>query len=201
MKKFNFKVFLIALCTGAGSASMAGTVTGSFSDGDVLTASKMNEVSSAVNDNDSRVSSLESKLPGVDWATIDSKSITLPSLDLGGFLAGVDVGSVTLTAPGSGYVIVQFTGQACADVGDWVVLAASDISSTLVIGSRSVYIYGDGQSVVCKPFSHTQVYSVASAGDYTFYAVAGLDANKTNAGSGATDIYATLTAQYVPNRY
>lgn len=191
MKNFNFKVFLFALCTGASSASMAGSIAGSFSDGDVLTATKMNEVSSAVNDNDSRVSSLESKLPGVDWATISLQSVYLGN--------GVNVGSVTLSVPGEGYVLVQFTGLACVTSGDWLILAASDIAASWTVNDGHVYMYGDVSA--CRTFSHTRVYPVSMASDYTYYAVAGLDENKANVGDGYADIYATLTAQYMPNRY
>lgn len=125
---------------------------------------------------------------GLDWATISLSSINVRT-------AAVDVGTVTLTTPAAGYVVVTFNGMASATNGDTIVLAASNTSKTWSPNDGNVSINGPG----VFPFSHTRVYSVAAAGNYSYYAVAQNWVNQS--GTGLTSVYATLTAVYYPTRY
>lgn len=105
------------------------------------------------------------------------------------------VGQVTLNAPSSGKVIVQFDGECIADVGDRIVLAASNTTSWGV-NDGNVGIEIVNADVNRRSFSHTRVYEV-SAGNKSFYAIA--HNYVETAGSGIASIYGTLTAEFVPN--
>ncbi len=58
---------------------LAGQVTSSFADGDTLDAAKMNEIKSAVNDNDGRITSLES----ASTTTVDFSGYGMPFAAIG----------------------------------------------------------------------------------------------------------------------
>ncbi len=105
------------------------------------------------------------------------------------------VGQVTLNAPVSGKVIVQFDGECIADVGDRIVLAASNTTSWGV-NDGNVGMEAVNSDVNRKSFSHTRVYNV-SAGNKTFYAIAH-NYVETD-GSGIASIYGSLTAEFIPN--
>lgn len=166
----------------SGTPALASEVNGNFTA--LKTAVENNALAIGANTN------AISAMPGVDWATISKVNIDLRT-------AAVNVGSVTVAVPASGYVVVSFDGMACPSTGDRIVLAASNTSATWAVNDGNVGVYGDGNDT-CHPFSHSRVYAV-SAGDNTFYAVA-QNYVKT-AGTGIGSVYATLTAQYYPNRY
>lgn len=125
---------------------------------------------------------------GLDWANISITNVDVRT-------SAVDVGTVTLNAPAAGYVVVTFNGYAYADTGDKILLAVSATSKMWSINDGHVPITGPGAT----PFSHTRVYTVSAAGNYTYYGVA--QNYVDTAGSGRTSVYATLTAVYYPNRY
>mgnify|MGYP001210804965 CR=1 FL=1 len=105
------------------------------------------------------------------------------------------VGQVTLNPTTSGKVIVRFDGMCLPDVGDRIVLAASNTTSW---GSNDgcVNVEATDADVNRKPFSHTRVYDV-TAGSQTFYAVA-QNYVETD-GSGVASIYGSLTAEFIPD--
>lgn len=124
---------------------------------------------------------------GIDWVNIAITNVDVRTNK-------INAGSVTITAPSIGFVIVRFDGCAFASAGDNLVLAASNVSQTYGINDGNVSFRGDGYS---HPFSHTRVYSV-SVGDKTFYAVA---YSNVGTGNGKASIYATLSAVYYPIKY
>ena len=126
--------------------------------------------------------------PGIDWVSISTTNVLVSS--------ATNVGTVTLSCPTSGYVMVTFAGQCFADIGDRIVLAASNSSGNWGVDAGNVYAFGDNNYP--DGFCHIRVYSVA-AGSNTFYAVA---QNYVNyGGDGRTSIYGTLTAVFYPTRY
>jgi len=147
-----------------------------FTPGTTISASQMNNNFKAVGN----------QMPGVDWATIKKTKIDVTST--------VTLNTVTISAPTAGYVVVRFDGQAIADTGDRLVLAASDDNSWHP-DDGTVAFLGDGHP---HSFSHTRVYAV-SAGSKTFYAVA--QNYVDTAGNGKASIYGTLTATFYPNNY
>jgi hypothetical protein len=125
---------------------------------------------------------------GIEWVNISVTNLLVTSAQ--------NVGVVTMTCPTSGYVLVTFAGQCHADIGDRIVLAASDASADWGPNDGAVTVYGThGRS---KSFCHTRVYSV-SEGTNTFYAV--VHNYVDTAGDGRASVYATLTAQFYPTRY
>ena len=106
----------------------------------------------------------------------------------------VVVGQVDINASHGGHVIVRFDGICYADLGDLIVLAASNDQSWHVNdGNVSVESF-DGD-INYGPFCHTRVYPV-SPGNNTFYAVAQNYVEMD--GDGITSIYASLSAEYYP---
>lgn len=181
-------------------------------------------VAEAVNDNDSRITTNTSDISTVDNALtnhagnasahhsrytdqeavdavkvmgpgIDFTAITVTSVDVR--TSAINVGTVTLNAPTSGFALVRFDGQACPSTNDRLVLAASNTSATWFSDDGNVAVFGDG-TTPCKSFSHSRVYSV-TAGATSFYAVA--QNYVQTGGSGIASVYATLTVQFYPVRY
>lgn len=125
---------------------------------------------------------------GINWTTINKSNINVRG-------SAVDLASVTITAPSTGYAVVHFDGHAIADTGDRLVLAASNISKEWGINDGSVGFEGDGN---LHPFSHSRVYTVKE-GSNTFYAVAQNYVNEN--GNGKAYIYGTLTVEFFKNKY
>lgn len=122
-------------------------------------------------------------------SSVSFTGISLTNHDFTGSSA-LSLGSVSVTAPADGYVLVQFDGRAFVDNGDRIVLAASN-----TVGWTS----NDGATNVRNPnapnFSHSRVYEV-TAGTHTFHAVGQRFID--TAGSGIASVYGSLTAQYFP---
>lgn len=132
-------------------------------------------------------SASSSPMPGVEYSTVNQTGIDLRSQ------GAQNLASVTVSAPGPGYVVVRFDGQVIPDPGDWVILGVSPISETWFPNEGNV------GSDVETSFSHTLVFDIDAAGDFTYYAV-GHNATMTG-GSGRESIYGILTATYFPVRY
>ncbi len=108
--------------------------------------------------------------------------------------ATVTVGQLNVTIPSEGKVIVRFDGESVQDVGDRIVLAASDTADWGVNdGCVSVEVPNSDQNAAI--FSHTRVYDV-TAGNYTYYAVA--ENFVETAGSGSAYILGSLTVEFFP---
>ncbi len=106
----------------------------------------------------------------------------------------VVVGQTDIDVPSDGIVIVHFDGSCSPDLGDRIVLAASN-SPNWSPNDGAVSVLGTA-GVPRASFSHTRGYAV-SAGSYSFYAVA---QNYVDlGGSGVASIYASLTAKFYPN--
>ncbi|MBA3704814.1 MAG: hypothetical protein H0W84_02615, partial [Bacteroidetes bacterium] len=120
-----------------------------------------------------------------------SQGISKTNIDLSN---ETTLGQVTINPTSAGKVIVHFDGQCIVDVGDRIVLAASNTTSWGV-NDGNVGVEATDADVNRKPFSHTRVYDVI-AGSQTFYAVAH-NYVETD-GSGIASIYGTLTAEFVP---
>ncbi len=107
----------------------------------------------------------------------------------------VTVGEVTINAPMAGTVVVNFDGNCIADVGDRIVLGASN-TGDWGVNDGNVGVEVLDSDLNRKSFSHTRAYDVP-AGTHTFYAVA--ENYVETDGDGEASIYASLTASYSPN--
>ncbi|MCF8331966.1 MAG: T9SS type A sorting domain-containing protein [Bacteroidales bacterium] len=102
----------------------------------------------------------------------------------------VELGQVTIDASTSGKVFVRFDGDCSPDMGDRIVLAASNtVSWGTNDGSVSVR-NEDGT------FSHVRVYDV-NPGMHTFYAVGENYVNQ--GGNGYASVYGNLVAEFYPS--
>ena len=82
----------------------------------------------------------------------------------------VVVAELNIDVAVSGNVLVRFDGLCIADVGDRIVLAASN-TTDWGINDGNVSVEPANADVHMGTFSHTRLYSVAP-GNHTFYAVA-----------------------------
>jgi hypothetical protein len=105
----------------------------------------------------------------------------------------VVVGQADIDAPTDGTVIVHFDGSCTPDLGDRIILAASN-STNWTPNDGNVSVLGTA-GVPFASFSHSRGYDV-TAGSYTFYAVAQNYVNQ--GGSGVASIYASLTVRFYP---
>jgi len=106
--------------------------------------------------------------------------------------SAVTLATLTLQAPTSGDVVVHFDGECVSDVGDRIVLAASD-TQRWGLNDGNVGVMAPSADVTMQSFSHSRVYHVL-AGPQNFYAVAQNIVNES--GSGIASIYANLTAEF-----
>lgn len=107
----------------------------------------------------------------------------------------VALDSVTLTAPTDGKVLVTFDGNCNSDLGDRIVLAASD-TRDWGTNADNVNVEAPSAVVDVNSFSHTRSYDV-TAGTHTYYAVA--QNYVETGGSGSASIYGSLTAKFYAN--
>ncbi|MCI4667164.1 MAG: hypothetical protein MRZ79_03320 [Bacteroidia bacterium] len=140
------------------------------------------------------LSSLEDVESGADWRAYPSKTINSSSVS--------SLGSITITAPKSGYVLVTATGQ-----GALVTLSTVDFkigfgttSSTYYTSMtiKRVQSTSSGITTIRKDISLTYVLPV-SAGINTIYFNGNRSSGYSGAQMGITDL--KLTALFVPNRY
>jgi len=80
------------------------------------------------------------------------------------------VGQITINPSESGKVIVRFDGNCISDVGDRIVLAASNTSNWSP-NDGNVSVEAVNSDINGNSFSHSRVYSV-TPGTQTYYAVA-----------------------------
>ena len=106
----------------------------------------------------------------------------------------VVVGELNIDVPETGNVLVHFDGLCIADVGDIIVLAASN-TPNWGINDGNVNVEPANADVDRGTFSHTRKYQV-SPGNYTFYAVA--ENYFEQGGNGRAYIYASLTVKFFP---
>lgn len=107
------------------------------------------------------------------------------------------VGQQTIHANGPGKIVVRFDGWIESAPGDRIVLAASNnMSWGFNDGAVAVEAVNAGD-VTENSFSHTRVYNVPSAGDYTYYAVS-QNYGKT-AGTGEVYVYGNLLTEFYPS--
>lgn len=123
---------------------------------------------------------------------IYTQSINHTGISLRG--GAMSLGSINVTLPSDGHVVVHFDGECYASVGDRIVLAASDNGDwDTNDGNVAVETSKPGFG---RPFSHTRVYAV-TAGAHTYYAVA--ENYVETDGNGMANIYGTLTVEYFPS--
>ena len=106
------------------------------------------------------------------------------------------VGQQTIHASGPGKILVRFDGWIESAPGDRIVLAASNNQSWgFNDGAVAVEAVNAGD-VIENSFSHTRVYNVNAAGDYTYYAVS---QNYGKAGgTGVISVYGNLLTEFFP---
>lgn len=114
--------------------------------------------------------------------------ISKTNIDLRG--SPVELGQVTIDANTSGKVIVRFDGDCYPDMGDRIVLAASNTPSWTANDGNVSVRNEDGT------FSHVRVYDV-NPGLNTFYAVGQNYVDQ--GGSGYASVYGNLVAEFYPS--
>lgn len=123
---------------------------------------------------------------------LESEGINQTSLDLANTMV---LAQSTINPTVAGRVIVHFDGHCFSDVGDRIILAASNTTSWSP-NDGNVPSEAFDTDISSNSFSHTRVYDVV-AGSHTFYAVAQnyveLD------GNGIASIYGNLTVQFIPS--
>ncbi len=105
------------------------------------------------------------------------------------------IGQVTINPSTAGTAIVRFDGDCISDVGDRIILAASD-TNTWSVNDGSVGLEAYSEDINSNSFSHSRAYDI-SAGSHTFYAVA--HNYVESEGSGVASIYGSLTVEFFPN--
>jgi hypothetical protein len=102
--------------------------------------------------------------------------------------------TIHVTAPGK--VVVRFDGFITSSPADRIVLAASNTMSWgFNDGNVAVEAVNAGD-VDENSFSHTRVYNVSSAGDYTYYALAQIYGKA--GGNGMIGAYGNLLVEFFP---
>ncbi|MFK7923922.1 MAG: T9SS type A sorting domain-containing protein [Bacteroidia bacterium] len=107
------------------------------------------------------------------------------------------LGSLDITAPISGTVVLNFDGSCVSSPGDRILLAANEsISWSPNNGQCSVEAFDNDLNT--SSFSHSRAYPV-SAGTHTFYAVA-QNYVETD-GTGDISVYGHFTAEFFPDAF
>ena len=177
--------FALIVMAGTQLAFAAGTVNvtvpSTFAAGTTIS-------SAAVNGN---FTSLASQMPAVKETGISNSGLALAS---GAF---TNVGSLTITAPANGTVVVRFDGNAYVpSAGAQLIVAASDLSGSLGsvgTGDIAVYLYPTSNTNLTLPFSQTRVYPVTAGQTHTYYAVV------DGAPTGTYKVFGTLTVEFFAN--
>ena len=125
-------------------------------------------------------------------AVVESKGFTFS----GDVTNTTVVAQQTIHASGAGKILVRFDGWLDSAPGDRIVLAASNnMSWGFNDGAVAVEAVNAGD-VTENSFSHTRVYNVTSAGDYTYYAVSQNYGKK--AGTGMISVHGNLLTEFFP---
>jgi hypothetical protein len=104
----------------------------------------------------------------------------------------VTLAGLNITTACAGKVVAHFDGRCLADIGDRIVLAASNFRDWKVNdGNVGVEIVNDDQNR--QTFSHTRVYEI-EAGSHDFYAVAQNYVEQE--GSGIASVYGNFTVEF-----
>ena len=109
------------------------------------------------------------------------------------------LGTVMITAPVSGKIVVSFSGVVTPDDGDSIVISASHdedwhVNDGIVHAAVAVYGITGGYAY---PFNHTRIYEV-EAGNHQYYATARNWVKK--GGNGNASIDGILIATFYPNQ-
>lgn len=127
--------------------------------------------------------------PGVAFGSIISTGVDL--------LTAINLATLTIAAPGPGYVVVTFDGfSSNTPVNVDLILAVSNTSNGWGPNNGHTRVQNVGNGPANISFSHTQTYTISSAGSYTYYAV-GLRWS----GTGLSNIYGNITARFFPYKY
>ena len=103
--------------------------------------------------------------------------------------------TIHVSAPGK--IVVRFDGFITSSESDRIVLAASNTMNwSFNDGNVAVEAVNDGGDVDQNSFSHTRVYNVPSAGDYTYYALAQVYGKAF--GNHMIWVYGNLLVEYFP---
>jgi hypothetical protein len=128
-----------------------------------------------------------------DIAFAEHQGINETNINLRG--APVVVGQININVTEPGKAVVHFDGSCYPDVGDLIVLAASNTPSW-GINDGNVGVKVVNSDINNASFSHTRVYNI-TAGSHDFYAVA--ENYVDLGGTGIADLYASLTVEFFPD--
>ena len=164
----------------------AGSITDTYTSGDTLTTTTLDNIKTAVNDNDTRTG-------GVDF--INS------SLDIAVTSTASTILSVAVTAPADGFVIVSFSSTARLNhvngTNEYMRLWLADSPTSNTFDETWRY-HRAGSALPSDTYwvtLHSQKVFEVNAGTTTFYA------RGDSSASGGTYRNSTLHAIFVPNRY
>jgi hypothetical protein len=137
--------------------------------------------------------------PGVDFVE-NGGGTTVSTL-----AASSNIGSVTITAPGPGYIIVTASGTLYHNIGATSGLLIrvkvsdtnNDVGETPGIQFIRMYGFPVSSGINMYPFSVSKVFTVNAAGNYTYYLNIW---HQTVNGTILTDDH-TLIGNFVPYRY
>jgi|GEM_PF-891850 len=125
-------------------------------------------------------------------AIIESKPLIKTNIDLNTLTV---LESVTINPTVSGKVVVRFDGDCYADIGDRIILAASNTANWSPNGGNvGVEVYDNDLNHA--PFAHSRIYDV-TPGSYTYYAVGQNYLERD--GDGIASIYGNFTVEFIPN--
>lgn len=134
LENFQSKALVFSSALLISSGVLAGNVASNFNPGDTLTATQMTEIKDAVNDNDSRVSTLESNsdadtVDGFHANQIVRASYALDTVFINDFSSSTNVSILTtsVTAPTDGIILVWATINA-----EWDVSSTADTFADLI---------------------------------------------------------------------
>ncbi|HQF43630.1 MAG TPA: hypothetical protein PK073_12035 [Ignavibacteriaceae bacterium] len=114
----------------------------------------------------------------------------------------INMGSLTLTAPSSGYVYVTLSGDAVFFGDHKTLVVGINSNNTTLPDETSVSIGrldGSGTLRFYESFCATGVFTITSAGNYNFFA---LVQGNTSFGTGNANVSPkTMTAIFIPKKY
>jgi len=171
-------VLVMAVFCAAATYAENVTVPNTFSSGATAKASEVNADFAA----------LVNALPGVK--VVDAEG------DLTGVSTSwVNLGSITISAPRAGYVIVKSNGYLPLNSGGFTMVGVSDNSAAIGTGSHCIEMYTTEMNMVL-PYCVEYVFTVSAAGTATYYLVC-----RSTVAYTSGNISGVLIAEFIPNKY
>lgn len=206
-------IIILAL---SNQAVIAGSIANPSATGEILTATKMNEIRDAVNDNDNRVDSNTSNI-SINSDNISSNTVDISNIPAASGLTfvnnndganchiltntSVNTAKTTIEAPSDGFVFVTFSAYSYIShtngTADRMKLGLSDTSAVSVSeGVRLLNVTSSAPTdLYYESINTQQVYPVVSGSINTYY----VNSEMQFGGNGTSRLcHYNLTAIFVP---